>query len=43
MAAFFAPLPAGNGEFDRRKAAHLLRRAGFAATQAELALFQSLG
>ncbi|HEV3340893.1 MAG TPA: DUF1800 domain-containing protein [Pirellulales bacterium] len=33
-AAFFAPLPAG--EFDRRKAAHLLRRAGFAPSQAEL-------
>lgn len=36
VAAFFAPLSTGNGEFDRRKAAHLLRRAGFAANQAEL-------
>jgi uncharacterized protein (DUF1800 family) len=35
-AAFFAPLPTAGGEFDRRKAAHLLRRAGFAPSQAEL-------
>jgi uncharacterized protein (DUF1800 family) len=35
-AAFFAPLSTASGEFDRRKAAHLLRRAGFAPSQAEL-------
>ncbi|HWB14552.1 MAG TPA: DUF1800 domain-containing protein [Pirellulales bacterium] len=35
-AAFFAPLSTAGVEFDRRKAAHLLRRAGFAPTEAEL-------
>lgn len=35
-AAFFAPLPTDGDRFNRRMAAHLLRRAGFAPSQAEL-------
>jgi uncharacterized protein (DUF1800 family) len=37
-ADFFAPLPIADGQFDRRLAAHLLRRAGFAPNEGDLDL-----